>query len=960
VALVDLGVHRLRDLGRPEQVLEVTHPKLRRGFPPLRSLDAVPNNLPVQLTSFIGRDRELADVRRLLRQHRLVTLTGAGGCGKTRLAVHVAGDLAVEHPDGAWWVELAPLTDEARVAGEVLDVLRISDTAGRQLLQDITAHLATRQLLIVLDNCEHVLGASAALSEAVLRSCPGVDILATSREPLGVPGEVTWRVPPLSFPSKGDPVEVTSLDTYDAVRLFVERAVGARPNFTVTNDTAPAVAEICTRLDGIPLAIELAAARTRALAPKEILTGLEDRFRLLTGGARSVLPRQQTLEASVAWSHDLLSEAERALFRRLAVFAGGFTLSGVEAVCAGNGVERFAVLDLLDQLVAKSLVVVDDDQGAESRFRLFETVRQFAAAQLQQTGETAARRDAHLRYFVDVAADIEAALLSATAAVVAAAAVEIDNLRLALDWALAGADADAALALAARLEFLLVHQGRCSEAREWAERALALDGGSDDLRGRAHWALGHAAFHQADFHATARAAEATLEWGERADDTGLLARGHQLRYWHGLVTDPAGVRESLDEATRLAEAAGDSWVLMDVPSGYIYVACRADRYAEAAEWATRGEQVCREGGNDYLLAWVLASAAPVVICQGHLEGGIELAREAIELASDIGDGVAASYAAIALAEAELLRGHPAAAAAAAEKGLHACSQAASELMVAQLLTLSGRAAWALNEPNVPTRLAEAVTLWERLGNPCLAVSTPLAMARYLVATGHAADAATHVEAAIALDRGGTSFGTKRVEADAADVRAAISAAEGDYARAEDLRHTALALRTANGYVLDIPASLEGVAGSAAATESWTEAARLLGAAGRLRREYGCVPDPLDQAGADAAEAASRKALGDAAYETAFAEGGALTSDEAIAYATRARGERGRPSFGWASLTPTELDVARLAAEGGSNADIGQRLFMAAGTVKVHLAHIYAKLGVANRTELAAEAARRGL
>src|SRR5205085_1081297 len=279
-----LGVHRLRDLGRPESVLQISHERLPVTFPPLRSLDATPNNLPVQLTSFIGRAGELDQLKQLLTEHRLVTLTGAGGAGKTRLAAEIA-----------------------------------------------------------------------------LRATPDVAVLATSREPLGVPGEVAWRVPPLSLPDRGARLETEALGSYDAVKLFFDRAVQARPNFTVTNETAPLVAEICARLDGIPLAIELAAARTRLLSPAQILAGLEDRFRLLTGGGRGVVARQQTLEASVEWSHDLLSDAERILFRRLSVFAGGFDLDAAEAVCAdGGGPLRHEVLDLLDSLAAKSLVVVDD------------------------------------------------------------------------------------------------------------------------------------------------------------------------------------------------------------------------------------------------------------------------------------------------------------------------------------------------------------------------------------------------------------------------------------------------------------------------------------------------------------------------------------------------------------------------------------------------------------------------
>src|SRR5438067_884410 len=441
VTLVALGAHRLKDLGRPEQVFQVCHPGLRREFPPLRSLDAIPNNLPVHLTSFIGREAELADLARLAGQHRLVTLTGSGGVGKTRLAAAVAAELARAHPDGAWWVELAPLADPALVTEALLGVLRVGDAPGSSALQRLTAHLATRDLLVVLDHCAHVLGACAAMSEAVLRTCPGVAVLATRQEALGVGGEVTWQVPPLALPARGEPCAVESLGSYDAVRLFVDRAVKARPNFAVTNATAPVVAEICARLDGIPLAIELASARMRVLTPQQILAGLEDRFRLLTGGARGGLRRQQTLEASVAWSHDLLTPDERVLFRRLSVFAGGFALDAAETVGAGSrpGCEPAAVLDLLDGLAAKSLVVVEDDlEGTASRYRLLETIRDFAALALARAEETAPARDAHLSFCLASARQFEEAWVGFNPTVVRHFAAEQDNYRAALDWALAG------------------------------------------------------------------------------------------------------------------------------------------------------------------------------------------------------------------------------------------------------------------------------------------------------------------------------------------------------------------------------------------------------------------------------------------------------------------------------------------------------------------------------------------
>jgi predicted ATPase/class 3 adenylate cyclase len=346
--LSDLGTHGLGDLPRPERVVQLCHPDLVNEFPPLRTPKAfAATNLPVQLTSFVGRDAQLAQLRELMAQNRVVTLTGAGGVGKTRLAIQVAAGMAGEFSDGVWYVDLAPITDPELVPVTVARALGLPDQPGRSSMETLLRFVRDRQMLVVLDNCEHLLDASAELVVALLGGAPGLTVLATSREPIGVAGEVSWRVPSLSLVD-------------EARELFTDRARHARPDFTLTDDTAAAVGEICARLDGVPLAIELAAARVRALSLVEILDGLHDRFRLLTGGARTAVRRQQTLRASVDWSHALLTEPERVLFRRLAVFVGGFDFDAAQAVAGGGEVERYQVLDQLTLLVDKSLVVADD------------------------------------------------------------------------------------------------------------------------------------------------------------------------------------------------------------------------------------------------------------------------------------------------------------------------------------------------------------------------------------------------------------------------------------------------------------------------------------------------------------------------------------------------------------------------------------------------------------------------
>ena len=410
VQLRALGEHRLRDLARPEQLFQVIAAGLPSQFPALRSLEKVPNNLPVQLTSFIGRERELEEVKRLLGSTRLLTLTGMGGTGKTRLSLQVAADLIEQFSDGVWLVEFAMITDPDLVIETVAAAFDLRQEAGRPLAATLAGFFRSQQLLLILDNCEHVVAACARLAEALLRSSPGLRILASSREPLGIAGETAWPLPPLTLPGHwreivAGPHALERLTSYEAVRLFVDRATLARPSFHVSNENVHLVAQICWRLDGIALAIELAAARIRVLTLPQIVERLDDRFRLLTTGARNAEPRQQTLRALIDWSHDLLAEPERRLFRRLAVFRRGRTLEAIEAVCADNALPAGEVVDLLSQLVDKSLVYTERTSAHEERYFLLESLWDYADEKLVEAGEQDAFRIRHLDHYVAFATE---------------------------------------------------------------------------------------------------------------------------------------------------------------------------------------------------------------------------------------------------------------------------------------------------------------------------------------------------------------------------------------------------------------------------------------------------------------------------------------------------------------------------------------------------------------------------
>src|SRR5829696_2051909 len=392
----DIASEPPKNPGRPRAI------EAAEAEPAPRTSECTFHNLRLELSSFVGREKELAEVKRLLADTRLLTLTGSGGCGKTRLALAAATDLLEEFEEGVWLVELAPLADPSLVAQAVGSTLGVREQPGRWPTQTLSNYLGSKKVLLVLDNCEHLVEACAELAEALLRFCPELRVLATSREALGITGEVAWPVPSLSLPDLRRLPDIESLPEYESARLFVERAVAVRPDFVLTEQNAAVVAQVCYRLDGIPLAIELAAARTKVLAVEEVADRLDDCFRVLSAGGRTARPRHKTLHSTMDWSHELLSDEERTLFRRLSVFSGGFSLEAAESVCAGEDVERNGVLELLSHLVDKSLVVAREE-GGETRYRLLETVRQYGSERLSESDEAAEFRERHVGYYLALA-----------------------------------------------------------------------------------------------------------------------------------------------------------------------------------------------------------------------------------------------------------------------------------------------------------------------------------------------------------------------------------------------------------------------------------------------------------------------------------------------------------------------------------------------------------------------------
>lgn len=938
--LNDLGAHPLRDLARPQRVVQLCHPDLRNEFPPLRAASSVAaHNFPAQLTSFVGRQSEIQGVRSSLVDNRLVTLTGTGGVGKTRLAVQVAAAVTDEFVDGVWYVDLAPITAAEVVPVTVARALGLPDQPGRSTMDTLLRFVRDRQLVIVLDNCEHVLDACATLLGELLGAAPRVTVLATSREPVNITGEATWQVPSLSLRD-------------EAIELFTERARLARPDFAITQDNSSAVQEICRRLDGMPLAIELAAARVRALSLTEIVDSLHDRFRLLTGGSRTAVRRQQTLRASVDWSHALLTETERVLFRRLAVFYGGFDLAAAQFVCGEGDIEPYQVLDQLTLLVDKSLVIADASSG-RTRYRLLETVRQYALEKLGDSGEADAVRSRHCDHYTSIAALLDAPARTDHEQLLEQAEVEMDNLRNALGWHLENRNVERALALASSLQPVWLTRGRILEGVAWfdvipAEDHTAAVAPAVRARALADEAVLDMYMGEERLEQARRALDIARELGDPA----LLARTlTACGYITGARYDVAGAAAYHSEALELVRELDDKWALSQILAWQANTGMGTGDPVAAAAAGMEGRDLANaigDRGNSRLsrigIGWALLMQGNIVAaiaqfvevraeCEqahdevhkplvlmglgialgyhGDIDAALDTARDALDGAAGLGEYF------IGLAHAQLSQ----------------ASLAAGDMVAA---AQASEAAW-LGLRGAQPELADAQRVFNSV--EIALVQGDLGQAREWA--DRAVDVAVHWHRVAALL-----------------VRARVAIADGTTDDAERDLHDALLCASGSGVHLTVPDTFEVLAGLAVRDGNYLEAARLFGAAQGRRQRTGLVRFKIHEDTYQESVRLLRDALAENDCEAAWAEGAALSLDEAIAYAQRGWGQRKRPASGWESLTPAEREVARLVCEGLPNKEIATRLFVSPRTVQAHLTHIYTKLGISSRVQLVQEAARQ--
>jgi predicted ATPase/class 3 adenylate cyclase/Tfp pilus assembly protein PilF len=999
--LSDLGSHRLKDLARPEQVWQLCHADLATDFPPLNSLDPRRHNFPVQLTTFIGRDPEVAEVRRLLSTSRLVTLTGTGGVGKTRLALQASAEVLQDFADGACLVELAALADPELVPEAIASALGVREERGFELTATVAAYLASRRVFLVLDNCEHLIGTCAKVAEKLLLGAPGLCLLATSREPLAVAGEVLYRVPSLATPAPDD--SLNALSESDAVRLFVDRAALASRVFTLTDDNARAVADICRRVEGIPLAIELAAARTGVLTPSQIAERLHDRFALLTGGPRTAPTRQQTLRATLDWSYELLAGAEQALLQHLSVFAAGFTLEAAEQVCVA-GLEQFQILDLVSALVDKSLVVVEDGP----RYSLPESIRQYAAEKLSPA-RRAELRAAHFEWFLALAMRANAERTGPEQARwLDRLERDHDNFRsaLAMDddrsesdalelaaalggfWHLRGhwtegrrllgavvADApDGPLRARAMswMATLAEAQGDHVLARDHVEHALTIYRGAGDRKGVATSlnSLGSVASARGDLAgARALAEEALLAFREIGDRSGaascthtlanvaylgrdypraralyeeLLAAHRELGNRRGVATclnnlgsvadglgDSAGSRTLHEEALVAFREIGDPSGVATCLHNIGNMARKQGDHSAARPLYDEALAIRREIGDRRGVASSLRSLAGMAYGEGAYAGSRALYEEALAIGREIGDRPGVAYCLSNLRDIAYRRGEYRAARAFAEEALAIRREIGERAGVAGELSNLGNVAYVQGDYAVARECSdEALATYREIGNRQGAAYCLGSLGNVAYAQGELSGARALYEEALATSR---ETGDQRNAAYELTNLGNVAYLEGDYAGARALYAEALAIRReivdrrgaagtlvclgrlsrrqgradeSPGQLLEalvasrdldlkeiIAECMEILAGLAADEGDGSRGARLFGAAETIRLGLGNPRAPAELPEHERDVTLVRGLLDEQAFLQAWAQGRAMTLDEATAYA---RGDA-RPS-----------------------------------------------------------------
>jgi predicted ATPase/class 3 adenylate cyclase len=903
IKLRDMGDCYLKGMALPEHLYQVVVPDLPDAFPALMSISHPLHNLPLQLTSFIGREKEMAAIQQMLHNARLVTLTGPGGTGKTRLALQTASGLVEQYADGVWLVELAPLSDSALVPTLTARALGLRELTGPQTFSLLLEYLEHKQLLLILDNCEHVIEACIHLSEALLQACPKLTILTSSREALGIAGEVSFRVPPMSLPEADQSPLIEPLAQYEAVRLFVERAGAVLAGFTLTSTNAPAILQVCQRLDGIPLAIELAAARVKLLQVAEIAQRLDDRFRLLTGGSRAALPRHQTLRASIDWSYGLLSPAEASLLQSLSVFAGGWVLEAAEAVGCGEAIQACDVLELLGLLVDKSLIQTVSESNGLNRFRMLETIRQYAHEKLVESGQAEAARQRHLQYYLELAETFEKGIRGPDQVrIQERLEAELDNLRLALAWSLEGRgrsvwNPELGLRLASSLvSFWSIH-GRQDEAIQWLEQLLAgeaeergaklLTPERVQVRARALQVTSYLAWHIYDQAKTARLAIQSRELYQSLGADGRLGYARACFVYDDPLSDRTE-EEKILEALAILREAGDRFWAGELLVRLGFMAALRNEYEKAKVYWEEWLGSCKEIGDLDGIAGGLYCLGGVSFGQGKLEQARSMYEEALGIFAVVHNDTYQGYSHLQLAQIDAMEENNAQAAAHATQALSlGRRQVDGPIIHSGLLTL-GRLALLRGKPlDAAEWFEEDLAYFRKKDHKAH-------MAGGLYYLGFLAWAAGDVEQACRryMDVLNTYGGFDSVlKAWALTGLGKVALAQGEMDQARLILKQALdvsitIITPEHNFITHPMNALEAMALLAAAQRQYETAVRLLGATETWHTLYFHSRLPRERQERVACLAALRAAMSEQAFASAWAEGQAMSQEQAVEYAKR--------------------------------------------------------------------------
>ena len=875
ISFRDLGERRLKDVILPIRLFQILGAGLREDFPPLETLDARPNNLPVQLTSFIGREKEMKHVKETLKLSRLVTLTSAGGSGKTRLALQTGAEVIDEYEHGVWFVDLAALNDPALLTSTIIDALGIKEESKKTTEETLIDFLKGKEILILLDNCEQLIHACANLTERFLSSCPKLKIIATSREALNCQGEITYRIPPLTIPDPNSNSTPEQLTQYESVRLFIERALVVNPEFRVNNKNAPALAEICSRLDGIPLAIELAAARTKVLSVEKIYERLDDRFSLLTGGKRTALPRQQTLRALIDWSYDLLSEEEKILWCRLSVFSGGWTLDAAEEICSDEVISKSLILDLLSQLTEKSVIIFDE---SKERYRILESIKQYGIEKLSDGHGIFLR---HLNFFLELSEKAEPELRGENAKFwLDTIDADHSNFISAIDWSVNNENAEKGGLVAAAIGEFLSTTGHYSTGIRLVENILQSSGVLDkSVKSKVLSLIGSLKMDQGDYEQAKKYTEESLDIRkEVGDNYGIVVSVNNLGCISFHQGDYDRAKKYFGESLAINKEIGDKKVIAASMANLGNISYYQGDYEQAKEYYKDCLAISKEIGDKKLISISFNSLGSISYVLGDSEQAKEYYEESLSIRKEFGDrkGMADSinnlgYIANYQGDYEQARKY-------FNESMDISKEIGNKTGIATSMDNMGNTSYTLGDYEQAEKYyKECLSIYESIGDRKGMADSMNNLGGVIYAQGDNEQAKTYFEESLAIKK---EFGDRKGMADSMNNLGRLARHRGDYEQARKYHEGSLVFKKEIGDKPGVAITLIYLARLLELNKKHFDAIRLLCAAEHTVKSMAAVFDTNAEKEKNELTDRLTELLSDAEFEKYREEGEKMTLEEA--------------------------------------------------------------------------------